>query len=105
VGPYNSPGASAANVKVTSVATTLPFDSAASADSGDVWADLVLGTNTFNPLVLAAGEGGVINLTIKPDAKQAGKVVEGYVFIDTYNPLTLTGDEVVRIPYRYTVEK
>jgi len=31
-----------------------------------------------------------------------GQVVQGYLFIDTYNPLVTTGDEVVRLPYSYT---
>jgi hypothetical protein len=31
--------------------------------------------------------------------------VSGYLYIDTFNPGASTGDEVVRIPYRYTVAK
>jgi hypothetical protein len=74
-----------------------------SADSGDEWADLTLGTATFNPLLLPPGEGGIITLTITPDPTQVGKTVTGYVYIDTYNAYAGTGDEVVAIPYSYTV--
>ena len=34
------------------------FDSAVSADSGDLWADLTLGTNTYNPLDTSARRDG-----------------------------------------------
>src|SRR5262249_53545663 len=50
-----------------------PFDAAMSSDSGDLWADVVQNTNTFNPLVLAAGESGVINVTITPDPNLTGE--------------------------------
>jgi hypothetical protein len=52
--------------------------------------------------VLAAGQSGTINVTITPP-KQIGATVDGYLYIDTFNPNVATGDEVVRIPYRYTV--
>ena len=86
-------------------ALTQPFDAAIAADSGDAWADLTLGTHTFNPLVLAPGATGTINVTITPDPSQVGEVVQGYLYIDTFNPNAGTGDEVVRIPYSYTVAK
>ena len=44
-------------------ALTQPFDAAVASDAGDFWADVTLGTNTINPLVLAAGQSGVINVT------------------------------------------
>ena len=73
-----------------------------SADSGNVWQDLVYGTTTYNPLVLAPGASGTINLEITPTAP-VGSVVSGYVYIDTFNGNVSTGDEVVSIPYTYTV--
>jgi hypothetical protein len=45
----------------------------------------------------------VINVTITPDPTQVGKTVSGFLYIDTFNLAALTGDEVVRIPYSYTV--
>jgi hypothetical protein len=72
-----------------------PFDNAVSADSGDVWEDLVLGSNTFNPLQLAPGQSGTINVTFTPQAAQVGTTVNGFLYIDTFNLGLLTGDEVV----------
>ncbi len=65
--------------------------------------DLTLGTNTFNPLLLASGEAGTIHVTITPDPSLVGQTVTGHLYIDTFNPYVYTGDEVVRIPYSYTV--
>jgi Subtilase family len=105
VGPYGPAGALSATVATSAEALMQPFDAAVASNAGDIWADVTLGTNTFNPLVLAAGESGVINVTIKPEPTQVGKTVSGFLYIDTYNPNASTGDEVVRIPYRYTVVK
>jgi Subtilase family/Peptidase inhibitor I9 len=105
IGPYGSAGAPTKPVTMTAFATMQPFDADLSTDSGDVWADLTLGTNTFAPLVIASGEGGTITVTITPDPKDVGKTVSGYVYVDTFNPNTGTGDEVARIPYSYLIVK
>jgi hypothetical protein len=81
------------------------FDPAVSADSGDFWADSVLGTVTFNPLILAPGESGTINVTITPDKSKVGETVAGVIYIDSYSPVVNTGSEVAQVPYRYTVAK
>ncbi|MDR3416470.1 MAG: S8 family serine peptidase [Nevskia sp.] len=104
VGPYSSGGASTTQpVTTAAVALMQPFDPTVSATSGDVWADLVLGTNTFNPVTVAAGGTATIQVTFKPAASQVGKVVSGYLYIDTFNLGVLSGDEVVRIPYSFSV--
>jgi hypothetical protein len=54
---------------------------------------------------LAPGQSGTINLTITPDPSQIGKSISGFIYIDTYNGVVLTGDEVVRMPYRYTISQ
>jgi hypothetical protein len=105
VGPYGPAGAPTEPVTANAYVLAKGFDSAVSADSGDLWADLTLNTATFNPLVLAPGQTGTIHVTITPDPTQVGNVVSGYIYIDTFNPVVSTGDEVVRIPYRYTVAK
>jgi Subtilase family len=102
-GPYGPAGAFAAPVTTGAKVTLLEFDPAISSDSGDFWADQTLGTSTYNPLILAPGESGTIHATINPDPSRVGQVVQGYLFIDTYNPLVTTGDEVVRLPYSYTI--
>jgi hypothetical protein len=103
IGPYGPSGAATEPVTTAAVVLMQGFDSAASADSGDIWADLTLNTNTFNPLVLPSGESGTINLTITPSASDVGKTVHGFIYIDTFDFNVFTGDETVRIPYTYTV--
>ena len=102
VGPYGAAGAASTPIATEAFALMQPFDAAVASDSGDVWADLTFGTQTYNPLVLAPGESGTINLLIAPNAP-VGTVVSGYLYIDTFNGNLYTGDEVVSIPYTYTV--
>jgi len=103
IGPYGASGAATQPVTETGVAVASQFDSAVSADSGDIWADLTLGTSTFAPAQIASGQSGVITLTITPDPSKVGQVVSGYVYVDTFDAFLNTGDEMVQIPYRYTV--
>jgi hypothetical protein len=103
IGPYGPGGAVAAPVTTSAFVLTQAFDTAISADSGDIWADVTLNTNTFNPLLLAPGQSGTINLSIAPSASGVGKTVSGFIFIDTFDFNVSTGDEAVRIPYSYTV--
>lgn len=63
----------------------------------------MLGSNTFNPLQLAPGQSGTINVTFTPQAAQVGTTVNGFLYIDTFNLGLLTGDEVVRLLYSYKV--
>jgi hypothetical protein len=63
VGPYGAAGATPEAVTTSVTASIQAFDSSISASSGDAWADLTLGTNTFNPLVLAPGASGPITVT------------------------------------------
>jgi hypothetical protein len=91
-------------VTTSAVVLMQPFDTAVASDSGDIWSDLTLGTSTYtNGLVLAAGQSGLINVTITPSSQAVGTTVSGYLYIDTWSPFVSTGDEVVRIPYSYSV--
>jgi hypothetical protein len=104
IGPYPTTGAPGPYpFTASAVAVMQPFDTAMSADSGDAWTILTFGTGSFNPLVLAPGQSGTINVTITPDPTKIGQVVSGFVYIDTYHPLVSTGDEVVSLPYSYRV--
>jgi hypothetical protein len=103
IGPYGPAGVQPEPVSTSAFVLMQAFDSAVSADSGDFWADLTLNTNTFNPLVLAPGATGTINVTITPDAGQVGNTVSGFIYIDTFDFNVFTGDETVRIPYSYTI--
>jgi hypothetical protein len=103
LGRFGAAGAQPTPVSTGAIALMLPFDPAISADSGDIWADLAFGTNTYNPLTLSSGDGGIIQVTITPDPSRVGQTVSGYLYVDTFNDTLFTGDEVVRIPYSYTV--
>jgi hypothetical protein len=105
VGPFGPAGAPKENVTTTASARMQPFDKTVTADSGNVWIDQTQGTTTFKPLVLGPGATGTINLTFKPDASLAGKDVRGFVYIDTFNAQDnlQAGDEVVSLPYAYSV--
>jgi Subtilase family/Peptidase inhibitor I9 len=103
IGPFGAAGAPTAPVATAAIANLKAFDSAVSSDAGDLWSDVTFGTNTFNPLVLGPGQSGTIHVTIKPSAALVGKVVSGTIYIDTFNGTVQTGDEVVAIPYSYTV--
>ena len=103
IGPYGPSGAATEPVTTSAFALMQAFDSAVSADSGDLWVDLTLNTNTFNPLVLSPGASGTIHVTITPNAGEVGKTVSGFIYIDTFDFNVFTGDETVRIPYSYTV--
>jgi len=52
--------------------------------------------------VLAPGQTGTVNVTITPSAAP-GTVVTGTLSIDNFNGTVYTGDEIARLPYRYTV--
>ena len=102
-GPYGSKGAPTEPVTTSAFVLMQPFDPAVSSDAGDIWADLTLNTTTYKGLVLAAGQQGTIHVTITPSQAQVGTTVNGYLYIDTYSRFVATGDEVVRIPYSYSV--
>ena len=102
-GPFGATGVpSSASVNLAAIANTNPFDSAVSADTGDVWAQSVDATAPYSPLRLPPGDKGKITLTITPNAPK-GTVVRGFIDVDTFNLLSLGGDRLTTIPYAYRV--
>ena len=107
VGPFT--GAATPNtVQLGAVAVTQQFDAAIDPSTGDEYA-LLTGqqSRSYAPLTLASGATGTITLTITPNAP-VGTVVRGVLYIDTLAtsggvPITNSGDEMVAIPYAYTV--
>jgi hypothetical protein len=93
---------SGATVNLAAVANTNPFDAAVSASSGDVWAQSVNASAPYTPLSLGPGQTGTITLTFTPSAPK-GTVVRGFIGVDTFNLATDAGDELINIPYTYTV--
>jgi hypothetical protein len=99
-GPFTA--GTTGTVNLAAVANTNPFDSAVTSTSGDVWAQSVNASAPYSPLTLAPGQTGTITLTITPSAPK-GTVVHGFIGVDTLNLATAAGDELVNIPYTYTV--
>jgi hypothetical protein len=89
---------------LAAVVNANPFDSAISADSGDIWTlDVAGAAFSYSPITLGAGQAGTIALTITPNAA-VGSVVHGFIAVDTFNLDTFAGDELVLLPYSYTVK-
>jgi hypothetical protein len=53
-------------------------------------------------LTLAPGQTGVITVTITPSADK-GTIVSGHLYVNTFDLFTGGGDEVIDLPYVYTV--
>jgi hypothetical protein len=102
VGPFGASGPAPASARIGAVATTPQFDRAAVASTGDVWLGAVDLSAPYSPLTLAPGQEGTITVTLTPTGAP-GTVVEGSLNLDTFDPLTLTGDQVASVPYAYTV--
>jgi len=102
VGPFGATGNTPSIVDTAAAVDTSLFDSAVTSDTGDLWLLAVDATASFSPLILDPGQTGTITVTITPNAA-AGTVVRGALEIDTFNPNTLSGDEVVSLPYVYKV--
>jgi hypothetical protein len=55
------------------------------------------------PLTLNPGQTGTIIVTITPSGT-SGSVVHGTLYIDDFDFLTTAGDELVALPYSYTIK-
>jgi len=99
-GPFSAP--TTGTVNLAAVANTNPFDPAVTTSTGDIWAASVNPNATYTPITLAPGQTGTITLTFTPTAPK-GTVVRGFIGVDTFNGATAAGDEIVNIPYSYTV--
>ena len=99
-GPFTT--GTTGTVNLAAVANTNPFDSAVTSSTGDAWAQSVNASAPYSPLTLGPGQTGTITLTITPNAPK-GTVVHGFIGVDTLNLATVSGDELINIPYTYKV--
>jgi hypothetical protein len=105
-GPYASP-APAGTATISMSATTRAFDTAVTSTSGDPWLTSINPATTFSPVTIQPGQSATIKVTITPNAA-AGTVVSGDLYVDDFvggvPPYGQeTGDELVALPYEYTV--
>ena len=103
VGPGGVTGVpnSTANLGIT--VTTATFDPAASSPNGDIWQS----QNGFTPVIVQPGQSTTLYLTMTPDAP-SGSLVGGTLYLDDSSQVTQygtspSGDQLVALPYRYTV--
>jgi Subtilase family len=100
-------GASASTVTLGLGVTTRAFDPNASSPSGDLWLRGVNPQAAFAPVVVQPGQSATLYLAITPSGP-ANSTVTGTIFLDddsalSENGASPTGDELVAIPYHYTV--
>jgi hypothetical protein len=103
-GPFGANGTPAgSSANLAAVANTNPFDETVAPSTGDVWAQTVdPNAAPYAPLTLAPGQSGTITLTFTPSGRR-GHVVRGFIGLDSFNPVTASGDEIATIPYRYRI--
>ena len=121
VGPFPASGALPAPAQANVAVTTQPFDDSITSSTGNLWpgATLTESPGSFSPQYLAASACADITGTIKPAAIVPGTVVHGTLYIDDYVlgaditsgfvpsdfglGILPSGDQIIAIPYTYTV--
>jgi hypothetical protein len=79
------------------------FDSSATSTTGDLWLFSVQASGpNFTPLELAPGQSGTITVTIIPTGAKGTKV-SGVLYLDNFNGVLSSGDELAGVPYSYTI--
>jgi hypothetical protein len=102
IGPFTST-APTSHTSFAAVAHTAAFDPAVTSSSGDpMLASVNDPAPAAAPLQLAAGANGAITVTITPSAP-SGTTVRGVLYLDTYDAVTGSADEIAAIPYTYKV--
>lgn len=101
-GPFGNSGAPTTTFTCGASAQTNPFDPAVTSTAGNAWSDLEGFTNSYSPLILQPGQSGDITVTFAPTDSQ-GTAESGFLAVETFNPATISSDELTVMPYRYTV--
>jgi hypothetical protein len=100
-GPFATT-ATATTYSCGAFAVTNAFAPDVSTSAGNLWGDVELGSNTYNPLVLLPGQTGTITVQISP-TDAVGTAVHGFLTVESFNFNTFSSDELVSFPYAYTV--
>ena len=83
-------------------AKTRAFDLAVASSTGNIWSALEGLTGTYAPLILMPGQSGDITVTITPSGSK-GTVVSGFIAVESFSFVTISSDQLARIPYTYTI--
>ena len=101
VGPLNLVTTGTANLAM--VAVTKPFDPTVTSSTGDAWLGSVEAqAPAFHPVPLDPGANGSITVTFTPSGSK-GTQVNGVLYVDTASISNDAGDELIALPYSYTV--
>jgi hypothetical protein len=102
IGPFSAP-ITAGKVSTGMVAHTRGFDFDADPSTGDVWQQTVdLNAAAFKPVTVRPGKTGTLSVTITPSGRR-GAVVHGTLYVDEFSNFLTFGNELVAIPYTYSV--
>jgi len=102
IGPFSGP-ATPGTVSTGLLAHTRAFDLDASPSTGDVWKNVVDPNDPgFDLLTVAPGKKGTMTLTITPSGRK-GRTVRGTLYVDAFSNALAFGNELLAIPYEYSV--
>jgi hypothetical protein len=101
LGPFGTTGAAPSTVDIGATAFGEPFDRQVATTTGDIWSPF---STQYQPLTLSPGQVGTIGVQIIPRGPP-GTLVSGFLYLDTFNPNSSSGDELAAIPYAYTIGK
>jgi hypothetical protein len=118
VGPAPAGGEPAGSVSMTAVAATQAFDAAVTSTASDFWQSAVTPVSSLRLITVQPGQTAQIPVTITPTGAK-GSVVRGTLYVDdlvvgpegVLNAINFadpadtepTADELVGIPYQYTI--
>ena len=108
IGPFGASGEPAATASASLVAVTQAFDPTVTSSTGDFWSAANGITDNFSPAYVPTGDSVNITVVVTPTAK-VGSHVTGTLYLDdvalaqTYGASLPFGDQLVAIPYSYTV--
>jgi hypothetical protein len=102
IGPFSGP-VTAGTVSAGMLVHTRGFDFNTNPKSGDIWQQTVdPNAGPFNPVTVKPGKTGNLKVTITPSGR-SGRVVRGTLFVDAWSDFLGFGNELVALPYEYTV--
>lgn len=86
------------------MARTRGFDGDLQTSTGDIYQQTVdPNAADFTPVTVQPGQSGRMQIAITPSGR-SGRTVRGTLFVDSFSEELLNGNEVLAIPYEYTVK-
>lgn len=107
IGPFKK-AAPTSEFSCAGLATTATLNDSIAVQGGNLWqmASEPTGPNEFTPIyqqVVQPGQTATIQMLITPSEADAGTTVHGFVSVETMNMISLSSDDLIHIPYTYSV--